>query len=57
MDRRRINPKKVNPYNLNRLGVGFNQPCPKCGLEIDRRTSPYEPVGFVKYCSCRRKNR
>ncbi len=49
--------RRVNPYNLNRLGVGYNQPCPKCGLPIDRRTSPYEPVGFIKYCRCRRKNK
>ena len=45
----------VNPYDLGQLGMGFNQPCPKCGLEIDRRASPYEPVGFKKYCRCKRK--
>jgi len=44
-----------NPYDLSRLGVGFNQPCPKCGLEIDRRASPYEPIGFTNYCKCKRK--
>jgi hypothetical protein len=44
----------VNPYDLNRLGMGFNQPCPKCGLEIDRRASPYEPIGFKNYCKCKR---
>lgn len=43
----------VNPYDLNRLGMGFNQPCPKCGLQIDRRSSSYEPIGFVKYCKCK----
>lgn len=44
----------VNPYDLNQLGMGFNQPCSKCGLEIDRRASPYEPVGFNNYCKCKR---
>jgi hypothetical protein len=44
-----------NPYDLNRLGMGFNQPCPRCGLQIDRRASPYEPVGFIKYCMCKRR--
>jgi len=56
MDRRRINYKKENPYDLSSGFKGFNQPCPKCGLPIDRRASPYEPVGFVKYCKCKRKN-
>lgn len=57
MDRRRkiINANNINPYDLNRLGVGFNQPCPKCGLPIDKRIIPYEPIGFVKYCKCKRK--
>jgi len=45
---------ELNPYDLSRVGMGFNQPCPKCGLEIDRRASPYEPVGFKKYCRCKR---
>jgi hypothetical protein len=45
--------KKRNPYDLGQLGMGFNQPCPKCGLEIDRRASPYEPVGFKNYCRCK----
>ena len=43
---------KINPYDLNRLGVGFNQPCFKCELKIDRRSSPYQPIGFKKYCKC-----
>lgn len=42
-----------NPYDLGQLGMGFNQPCPKCGLEIDRRSSAYEPIGFVNYCRCK----
>jgi hypothetical protein len=41
-----------NPYDLSQLGMGLNQPCPRCGLEIDRRSSPYEPIGFKKFCSC-----
>ena len=45
---------EINPYDLNQLGMGFNQPCPKCGLEIDRRASPYEPIGFKNYCKCKR---
>lgn len=44
-----------NPYDLGQLGMGFNQPCPKCGLEIDRRASSYEPVGFKNYCKCKRR--
>lgn len=55
MGSQRIKPRKVNPYDLSRLGMGFNQPCPKCGLEVDRRASPYEPVGFIRYCRCKRK--
>ena len=46
-----------NPYDLNRLGVGFNQPCKKCGKEIDRRSSPYEPTGMIDYCKCNRRYR
>lgn len=42
-----------NAYDLNRLGVGYNQRCPKCRLEIDKRSTPYEPVGFKKYCKCK----
>lgn len=49
--------KRKNPYDLSRLGMGFNQPCPKCGKEIDKRTSPYEPIGMIKYCKCRRNER
>ena len=45
----------TNPYDLSQLGMGFNQPCPKCGLQIDRRASPYEPVGFINYCRCKRR--
>lgn len=60
MDKRRklTNTKHINPYDLNRLGIGFNQPCSKCSLPIDRRTSPYETIGFIKYCKCniKRKN-
>lgn len=41
-----------NPYDLGQLGMGFNQPCRKCGLAIDRRSSSYEPVGAIKYCRC-----
>ena len=44
-----------NPYDLSQLGMGFNQPCKRCGLEIDRRSSPYEPIGFKKYCKCKRR--
>ena len=43
-----------NPYDLNQLGMGYNQPCPKCGKEIDRRSSPYEPTGFIDYCNCKK---
>ena len=39
-------------YDLSRLGMGFNQPCPRCGLEVDRRSSPYEPIGAKRYCKC-----
>lgn len=39
-------------YDLNRLGVGFNQPCKRCGLGKDRRTSGYEPIGFQNFCKC-----
>jgi hypothetical protein len=52
---KRIRPlsiKNNNPYDLNQLGMGYNQPCPRCGLEIDRRSSSYEPVGFKKFCCC-----
>ena len=51
MDRRKL----VNPYDLNSLGTGFNQPCQKCGLEIDKRTSSYQPIGVKNYCKCKRK--
>ena len=44
-----------NAYDLSQLGMGYNQPCPKCGLEIDRRSSPYEAQGFKKYCKCNKK--
>ena len=46
-----------NPYDLIRLGMGFNQPCRRCGKEIDRRSSPYEPIGMIDYCKCNRKRR
>lgn len=57
--RKLLNAKKKyrsngNPYDLSQLGMGFNQPCPKCGLQIDRRASPYEPIGFIKFCKCKR---
>ena len=45
--------EKQSPYDLSQLGMGYNQPCPKCGKEIDRRASPYEPIGFKDYCNCR----
>ena len=41
-----------NPYDCGQLGMGANQPCPKCGKIIDKRVSNYEPSGFVKYCKC-----
>ena len=41
----------LNPYDLNEVG-GLNQICPKCGLKLDNRKSPYEPTGFRKYCKC-----
>jgi hypothetical protein len=47
-------PSGINPYDLSQVGMGFNQPCPRCGLQIDRRTSPYEPIGFINYCRCKR---
>lgn len=40
-------------YDLSQLGMGFNQPCPRCGKAIDRRTSPYEPCGLKEYCRCK----
>lgn len=46
--------KNNNPYDLSGIGKGFNQPCPRCGLEIDRRVSCYEPIGFKQYCNCNR---
>ena len=45
-------PSEINPYDLSQVGMGFNQPCSKCGLPIDRRASPYEPIGFIRYCRC-----
>jgi hypothetical protein len=53
--KRRKRFSKENPYDLSDGFKGFNQPCPKCGLQIDRRASPYEPVGFINYCKCKRK--
>lgn len=46
------NARNVNPYDCSQLGMGANQPCPRCGRAIDRRSSPYEPVGFIQYCYC-----
>jgi ssDNA-binding Zn-finger/Zn-ribbon topoisomerase 1 len=46
--------RKENPYDLNDGFKGFNVPCPKCGKKIDRRSSPYEPIGCVDYCKCRK---
>jgi hypothetical protein len=43
---------KKSPYDLNQLGVGFNQPCSKCGLAINRCDTPYETKGFKKICKC-----
>ena len=54
LNAKKRNRSNGNPYDLNRLGMGFNQPCPKCGLQVDRRASPYEPVGFIKYCMCKK---
>lgn len=45
---------KSNPYDASALGHGFNKPCPKCGKQVDRRQSPYEPIGFIDYCTCDR---
>jgi hypothetical protein len=45
---------KRNAYDLLQGFKGFNRPCPKCGKQIDRRSSPYEPIGFIEYCTCRR---
>lgn len=60
MKRTRLTKKQVSgvqnvrhsPYDLNQLGMGYNQPCPRCGKAIDRKASSYEPVGFVDYCKC-----
>jgi hypothetical protein len=52
MKRKRYNPEDVNPYDLGQLGMGYNQPCPRCGKGIDRRSSPYESIGFIDYCRC-----
>ena len=49
--------KNMSPYDLNRIGVGYNQRCQKCGLAVDKRTSPYEPVGFVNYCKCKKRKK
>jgi len=54
MKKKFVNYNTRNPYDLNELGIGYNQPCPKCGLPIDKRSSPYEPVGFIRYCNCNR---
>lgn len=45
-----------NPYDCSQLGIGANQPCSNCGKQIDKRNSPYEPFGFIKYCKCKKKN-
>ena len=49
------NPENINPYDCSRLGCGFNQPCPRCGKQIDRRTSAYEAIGAIDYCTCNRQ--
>ena len=46
--------KDSNPYDLNNVGIGYNQPCKKCGKVIDK-TSGYEPIGYTKYCKCKKK--
>lgn len=45
-----------NPYDCGQLGIGANQPCPKCGRPIDK-TVGYEPTGFIKYCNCNKKTK
>lgn len=52
MKRTRPTGKTNSPYDLSQLGMGFNQPCPRCGLEVDRRSSSYEPIGLKNFCSC-----
>jgi hypothetical protein len=42
-----------SPYDLSRVGMGFNQPCPRCGLPKNRKASSYEPIGFINYCNCK----
>lgn len=43
---------KNSPYDLNQLGVGFNQPCPRCGFRVRGRITPYQTIGFNKFCKC-----
>jgi len=53
--KRLTNKQNKSAYDLNQLGMGYNQPCPTCGKEIDKRSSPYEPTGFNDYCKCKTK--
>lgn len=43
---------KDSPYDLSQGFKGFNRPCPRCGKQVDKRSSPYEPIGFIEYCMC-----
>ena len=31
--------KETNPYDCSQLGMGANQPCPRCGCAIDNDIS------------------